>query len=433
MQTIITPHRRYAYPGPDDTLRQTLPNGITVLARENFASPAVVISGYVKAGAIDEPASQAGLADFTTDVMERGTIRRPFNQLYEEVEAVGAGFGLDSGGHISALGAKGLAAQLPFLLDVLNDVLRNPAFRAAQIQRVRGEFLTAFQERANDTRRMANLLFHELAYPAAHPYHRALSGYPETIAAINRADLVNFHRRNFAPHGMVIVVVGAVKAEKSLETIRETFGDWQATRPADIPLPHVPALEEIRRREIAIPEKTQSDIRLGWVGPARRSPDFMACHLANTILGVFGMMGRLGESVRSQNGLAYYVYSQLAGGTGPGPWRVIAGVNPANIENAIQLIMTEIRQLREQRVPAEELADSKSYLLGSLPLQLETNEGVSQTLLNMERHNLGLDYLYRYHDLINDITAEEVQAAAQRWLDPEHYVVGIARPGNKEK
>lgn len=429
--TTITPPRRYAYPGPDDTLRATLPNGITVLARENFASPAIIINGYLKAGAVDESASQAGLADLTASVMERGTLTRPFDELYEEVESVGATFGLDAGGHTIALGAKGLAAQLPFLLDVLNDVLRNPAFREAQLQKVRGELLTSLQERVHDTRRMANLLFHELAYPAEHPYHRALSGYPETISALTRLDLLNFHQRNFSPQGMVIAIVGAVKAAEALEAVSQTFGNWEATRPAAQPLPQIRAMEEIRRRELAIPEKTQSDIRLGWVGPARRSPDFMACYLANTILGVFGMMGRLGESVRSQNGLAYYAYSQLSGGSGPGPWRIIAGVNPTNIEQAIQLIIEEVKKLREEPVPAEELADSKSYLLGSLPLHLETNEGVAQILINMERHELGLDYLHRYHDLINNVTAEEIQEVAQRWLDPAHYAVGIAGPKNK--
>lgn len=419
---------RPALPGPDDTLRRTLPNGITVLARENFLSPAVVVDGYVEAGAEDEPAEKAGLANFTVGVMERGTHNRSFDDLYEEVESVGANFGVSTGTHITSFGAKSLAAEVPLMLDILSDVLRNPAFPQEQVERARGELLTALQERTNDTRHMATLRFQELAYPEAHPYHRSLAGYPETVTPLTRDEMIAFHKRYFAPEGMVIVVVGAMKAEEAIDAVAEVFADWDAQRPTRDPLPDVPALTEIRANTIAIPEKSQSDIRLGWPGPRRQSPDFQACHLANTVLGVFGMMGRLGERVRSQSGLAYYAYSRIDGGKGPGPWRLIAGVNPANVEQAIALMRDEIREIRETPVPEEELNDSKSYLTGSLPLHLETNEGVAQALINIERYELGLDYLQRYHETINAVTVEDVQAAAQRWLDPDHYALAVAGP-----
>jgi zinc protease len=420
--------RTHAFPGPDDVLRKTLPNGVTILARENFNSPAVIVDGYLEVGSEDEAPEQAGLANFTTGVMERGTERRPFDELYEEVESVGAAFGLSAGAHITSFGGKGLAAQLPLLLDVLNDVLRNPAFDAQQFQQARGELLAALNERADDTRRMANLRFYELAYPHTHPYHYSSTGYPETISDLTRDDLAAFHERFFSPKGMVVIVVGAVKAEEAVEAVAEAFGEWEATRPERNPPPEVPALTEIRRAHVTIPEKSQSDIRLGWPGPARRSEDYLHCHVANTVLGVFGMMGRLGESVRSQSGLAYYAYSRLTGGTGPGPWRVIAGVDPSNVKHTINLILDEIRRLQETPVPREELADSQSYLTGSLPLHLETNEGVAQALSNIERYDLGLDYLQRYHELINAVTAADVQAAAQRRLDPDAYAVGTAGP-----
>jgi len=415
-------------PGPDNTLRQTLPNGITVLARENFASPAVVISGYLEAGSEDEPLEKAGLSAFTDEVMERGTHRRSFAQLYEEVESVGASFGLGSGVHLTSFGAKGLVEQLPLLLDILNDVLRNPAFPPEQIERARGEILSALREQEHSTRARANRAFHELAYPAEHPYHRRVSGTPETITNITRDAMRTFHERYFSPQGMVIAIVGAVKATEALKAVTEIMGDWSARRPARSPLPDVPALAAISRQTIAIPEKTQSDLVLGWPGPPRRSPDFLSCYLANTVLGVFGMMGRLGERVRSQNGLAYYVYSRVDGGTGPGPWQTNAGVNPANVAAAIEMILDEVQRLREELVPEEELNDSKAYLTGSLPLQLETNEGVAQALTNIERYGLGLDYLRRYREIIMNITAKEAQAAARRWLDPQHYALAIAGP-----
>lgn len=140
------------------------------------------------------------------------------------------------------------------------------------------------------------------------------------------------------------------------------------------------------------------------------------------------MMGRLGEKVRSQNGLAYYVYSSLEGGAGPGPWQAIAGVHPSQVEKAVNLILTEIHRLRDEIVSTRELEDSKSYLIGSLPLRLETNEGVAGTLTHIERYDLGLDYLQRYQERIRAITALDVQAAAQRWLNPEAFTLGISGP-----
>ena len=139
-------------------------------------------------------------------------------------------------------------------------------------------------------------------------------------------------------------------------------------------------------------------------------------------------MGRLGEKVRDEQGLAYYSFSRVDGGPGPGPWRIVAGVNTANVERAVTGIRAEIRRMCEEPVDEEELEDNKAFITGSLPLRLETNEGVAQAIINMERYGLGLDYLQRYADLIGEITAERVQAVAQRWFDPDAYALAIAGP-----
>jgi zinc protease len=169
---------------------------------------------------------------------------------------------------------------------------------------------------------------------------------------------------------------------------------------------------------------------LGWPGLARNDPDFLKARLTNTVLGVFGMMGRLGTSVRVEQGLAYYVYSRLEAGLGAGPWLAHAGVNPANVEQAIDGILHEVRRLRDEPVPADELSDSQSYLTGIMPLQLETNEGVASVILDMERYQLGLDYLEHYADLVYEVTVSDLQEMAQTYLDPEHYVLAIAGPGD---
>jgi len=430
--------KQHSLPGPDDVYRQTLPNGITLLVRENFASSAVVVNGYVEVGEEDEALPREGLtgtipklhglAGFVTDVIERGTQRRPFEQLYEEIESIGAHFGLNAGTHITSFGAKGLAEYLPLLLDIISDTLRNPAFHLDQVEKARAEILTSLKERENDTQRMASLLFRELVYPETHPYHWSLLGYPDTIANITRDDLVQFHQRYFSPQGLTLVVVGGIKVEQAVQAITEKFGDWQSTRPERAPLPGVAALAERREQHITLADKTQSNLVLGWPGPARLDDDFIPCYIGNTVLGIFGLYGRLGKSVREANGLAYYAYSQLDGGKGPGPWRIIAGVNPRNVEKATRIIQQEVRRMRDELIPEDELNDSKSFLTGSLPLQLETNEGVARSLVNIERYDLGLDYLYRYNDIIMNVTTKQIQAAVQRWMDPEHFALAVAEP-----
>ena len=413
-------------PGPADILRHELPNGIVLLTRENFTNPTVVVSGYLEVGSCDETPQQAGLASFTASALTRGTVHRTFDQIYEEVESVGASIGVSAGVYHTGFGIKCLAEDLPRILDVLADVLRHPTFPPQEVDKLRGEIITDLEERAHDTRRMASLTFRELAYPPDHPYSRSVDGYIETVSPLTAEDLARFYQAHYTPQGMVIAVVGAVEAAHAREMIERAFGDWNGPAPQRPPSPPVFPPEEVQQKFVPIPGKTQTDIVLGYPGPARTDPAFLDAVLCNTVLGVFGMMGRLGDKVRDEQGLAYYSYSRIEGGRGPGPWTVIAGVNPANVERALESIRAEIRRICQEPVPPEELADSQSFLVGSLPLRLETNEGVAAAILDMEQYGLGLDYLQRYGDLIRAITPERVLAAAQRWLNPDAYVLALA-------
>lgn len=415
-------------PGPESIVRHEFDNGMIALVRENFSSPSVVIEGALWAGSLDEPDARAGLAGFVAEALTRGTQRRTFAQIYEEIESVGASLGIEGGRHMTGFGAKGLAEDLGLLLDILSDVLRHPVFPGEEIEKVRGEIMTDFQIRAHDTRRQASLEFRALAYPN-HPYGRSPEGYPETVIPITRDDLAAFHQTYYSPQGMIVAVVGAVKAEQALELLGQVFGDWtNPLRPERAALPPVEPITSVRERRIPMPGKTQSDIVMGWIGPARKDPDYLDAALANTILGIFGMYGRLGDNVRDAQGLAYYSYSRLEGGLGPGPWAAVAGVNPINVERAVNSIRDEIRRMQDEPVGEDELADNKAYLTGSLPLRLETNEGVAQALLDIERYGLGLDYLQRYTSLINEMTPARIQAVAQKYLNPDAYALAVAGP-----
>ena len=421
-------------PGPDNISRVVLGNGITVLARENFNSPAVVLDGSVWAGSIYEGRAQAGLAAFTSSALMRGAANYSFEEIYERIEPIGARLGTGAGTHSAGFYGKSLAEDLSTLLELSADVMRQPTFPNDHIERLRGETMTGLAMRAHDTRAMASLNFYEALYGEEHPYGYAGSGYPETIQAITRDDLIAFHKTHYGPQGMIIVIVGAIHAQDAVDLVEQYFGDWENPSQPEIAVPPEAASPATTaKREIPLAGKTQSDIVLGFLGPRRKDLDFQAARLANSILGVFGMMGRLGDTVRNKKGLAYYSFSSLESRFGRGAWLLSAGVNPANVELAIEGMLTEVQRLVGRRVTAAELADNKAFMLGSIPLQLETNEGVAGTIANMEMHELGLDYLQRLPKQIEAITRDDLLNAARNYMDPESYVLAIAGPADSSQ
>jgi zinc protease len=418
----------HSLPGADDILRVELPNGIVVLARANFNSPSVVISAYLHAGGLLDPDEKLGLADFVSSALMRGTHRRSFQQLYDELESVGASFGYNSGTHFTGFGGRSLVEDLPLLLDVMADTLQTPTFPVDQVEKLRAQMLTGLAIRAQDTSDMASLTFDELLYNG-HPYSRSDEGWPETVQAITLDDLVEFHHKYYGPRGMVISIVGAVEPEKAVEEVERILGGWQNEAQEDAPeLPRFKPPVQSAQRHHAIPGKSQSDLVIGSYGPKRNDPEYLAASLGNNILGQFGLMGRIGDVVREQSGLAYYAYSQLSSGVGPGAWYVSAGVNPANLEKATELVEQELKRYVDQGISAEELSDSQANYIGRLPLSLESNGGVAGSLLNIERFDLGLDYYRQYPNLVRAVSVEDVLATARKYIDPERLVIATAGP-----
>jgi zinc protease len=228
---------------------------------------------------------------------------------------------------------------------------------------------------------------------------------------------------------MVISIVGAVEPEKAAGEVERIIGRWQNEAQEDAPaLPEFKPPAKTIQKHHSIPGKSQSDIVMGTHGPKRGDPKYMPATLGNNILGQFGLMGRIGDVVREQSGLAYYAYSSISAGIGPGAWYVSAGVNPANVEKATDLIAQELKRYVNEGISAEELADSQANYVGRLPLSLESNGGVAGALLNIERFDLGLDYYRQYPDLIKAVTLDDICETAQKYIDPERLVIATAGP-----
>lgn len=416
-----------SYPGPESIQRYVLGNGITVLIYQRQNADSLFIEGLVRAGALVDGREKAGLASFTADMLMRGTGQRSFEAIYEELESVGASLHFGAGRHVTEFSGVSLAEDADLLLSLIAESLRQPAFPQEHVERVRGEIMTGLQIRANDTRKMAALAFRHLLY-GDHPYGYSVDGYPQTVEVLSRDELADFYHRYYGPQGMIITIVGGLEPAEALAKVQAAFGDWRSEQARMPDAPDMPRPDGIVRTSVDMPQKTQSDIMLGLPGPVRSADDYLDASIANTILGVFGMMGRLGKNVREKQGLAYYAYSRLHGGVGPSPWYVSTGVAPAKVELAIDSILHEIDRLRTEPLPEEELADSQAYRTGSLPVGLETNSGLAGIITDMEYYDLGLDYLQLLPDKIEAASPASVQAAAAKYLSTISLAIAVAGP-----
>ncbi|NOH04846.1 MAG: insulinase family protein [Chloroflexi bacterium] len=235
-------------PSPEDVLEAKLPNGITVLARSNFNSPSVSFGGYLPAGAIFESDEKLGLADFVAASLMRGTQTRTFDEIYNELESVGASMGFDSGVHNTNFGGRALVEDLPLLLQLLAESLQTPVFPADEIERLRTQLLTGLALRAQDTAEMADLIFEQMLY-RKHPYGRPTDGFVETIQSIARSEMKEFHRLHYGPRGLVIAIVGAIHPKKAVEEVERYLGGWQVPGQKEAP-PLPPLRLSARQRNV---------------------------------------------------------------------------------------------------------------------------------------------------------------------------------------
>jgi zinc protease len=388
----------------------------------------VVINGYLNTGAIFDSDEKLGLANFTAAMLMRGTDQKNFNQIFEILESSGASLGFGGNIHTTSFSGKALIEDLPMLLGLLFEFIHSPTFPEAYVEKMRAQLLTGLAMRAQDTAEMASITFDQLIF-AGHPYSRLEDGYPETVAKITRDDIAQYHKKNFGPKGMVISVVGAIEANKAVDLVKSIFSNWSNPRQPDQPeLGPYSGLSKSVKKKIIIPGKIQSDVVVGWTAPLRKSPDYMPISLGNSILGQFGMYGRIGDVIREQSGLAYYAYTRLNSGIGPGSWEVSAGVNPVNVEKTITLIKKEIKRFVTEPVLIEELKDSQANYIGRLPLSMESNAGVASALVSLERYQLGLDYYREYASLVKVVTPEQILEATQKYLLPNKTATAIAGP-----
>jgi zinc protease len=416
--------------GSDSIQQFQLDNGIQVLTFENYNAETVYVIGVLaNNGGNQDPKGKTGLAHFTANLLSRGTTNIPFNAFHDQIEAAGANLSFSCSSRNTWFRGKALAEDTDLIFRLAADGVRNPAFEEVYVERLRRQLLAGLALRDQDTSEVASLLFDQQLFQD-HPYALPVDGFIDTIKSISRDDILDFHHTYFSPRDLIIIVSGAIASKKVEELTGRYFADWQSDRIIALPqhtIPPAPTI--INRKHRYLDGKSQSDIILGSFGPARTSDDYLPAVIGNNILGQFGLMGRIGRSVRTESGLAYFASSSVSAWDDAGTWDVSAGVNPENTAKAIDLIRLEIKKFISEEVTPEELSNTRSHLVGRMPMALETNAGIANAILTMHRFGLGLDYYRNYNDLIFAISPQDIRSVAEKYLHPDKLVIASAGPG----
>jgi zinc protease len=409
-------------------LRQVLDNGVVVIVQENHATPAVSMVAAVHEGAYADAPGKDGTASLLALVMDRGTASYSADDLAEALDGRGAALSVSAGRHHLAVAATCLADDCAPVLDIMHEVIAQPRCPEPDVLTRRGELITSIRQDEDDPAAVAVSALMSALYHG-HPYARRSSGTTASVDALTRADLLAFHEQAVRPAGLTVVVVGSLAGRAMIEAVTAAFnrGGPRGVSSA-LAVPDAPAAPDRRTLRITMAEKSQSDIAYGCVGLRRSDPGFLAASVMNNVLGQYAMGGRLGDSIRERQGMAYYVFSALDAGLGPGPFMVRAGVSAANVERTIASIDAELAAVRAAGFTEQEVAESRQYMIGSLPRQLETNAGMAQFLLNAETYGLGLDYDQRLPQLIGAVTREAAVEAARRLLEPDRATIVVAGP-----
>ena len=407
---------------------EPLDNGMRLVSHHDPSSEVAVIALRIPAGAAAD-GDTPGIASFVGKMLTRGTANQSFAELNEELDSLGAAIGVGVGREYVDVSGKALKEDAGRLRELMADVIRRPTFPEDEVGRVREQSLTALRHLEDNAGAVADETMREIIFPEGHPYRHRSLGTEETLRAMTAGRLEQFHGTHYGPRGTIVAVAGGLERAEARRLVDAAFGDWSAAREApEVTIPPVQPPARTVREERGLSGKTQAEVALGLPTIPRGTPDYNALRVANLILGRLGLMGRLGESVREKQGMAYHASSSLSAGKVIGLWVAHAGVDPANIDRTIESILAEVERIRREPVTAEELADAKSYLIGSLPLGLESSDAIVDTILDLVYYDLGLDYVERIPERIQALDAEQLRAAAARYLLPERLALAVSLP-----
>ena len=310
-------------------------------------------------------------------------------------------------------------------------VVTQPSLPDTEVATRKGEVITAIrQDEDNPAVRATETLMARL-YPDGHPYGRLTKGTVDIVERLTRDDLVRQHATRFVPGAVSVAIVGDVEPRRAHDVAARAFGGWRSQTALPVtpaPIPAAPAAAARTQTVVPMMNKAQADLAYGFVTITRGDPDYYAMWLMNVAFGQYAIGGRLGDSIRERQGMAYYVSSSFDANVAPGPLTIRAGVSAANVDRAIESIDEEIERLLRYGLTAKELDESQRYLIGAMPRALETNAAIANFLQNAEFFELGLDYDVRLPSLLRAVTLDATHSAAKRVLATDRATIAVAGP-----
>jgi zinc protease len=413
---------------PLNPVRTQLDNGARLLVKRTSGTPAVSIHLALRAGSIVDPIGWPGTTWLLSRTIDRGTTTRSAAGIAEELDSRGITLTVNVTRHVFSLICTCLTEDFEPVLTLLADIVISPSLPEEELATRKGEVITAIRQDEDNPMVRALEELMAMLYPDAHPYGRRTKGSIDSVERLTREHLARLHAERFAPGELTAAIVGDVDPAQAQAVAARVFGDWK--RPSPPPIALAPAASATTRRRHTIPmmNKSQADVAYGFITIARTAPDYYAYWLMNVVFGQYAMGGRLGDSIRERQGMAYYASSSFDANVIPGPLAIRAGVSPANVDKAIASIDEEIVRLVRDGVTEQELDESRRFLIGSIPRSLETNAAIANFLQTSELFGLGLDYDERLPALLTAVTIDDVNRAARTALDPDRATLVIAGP-----
>jgi zinc protease len=442
-ESIETPaskvERKNKAPLAQEVLRVKLPkpveakleNGLTVLILEDHRTPSVFVQLHISgAGALFEPPSMTGLANITAQMLREGTKSRNSVQIAEEIDRLGATLGASGsfGSSQAVLSASGLSDNFDSWFSLAVDVLLNPGFPPEELEKLKQRQRAQLRQQ----RSAPNFLVSERFNRAVYRDHPAaiVSPTSESLDALTREALVQWHRERYAPQNALLAIAGDVRAQELIARLEKWFAGWERN---DVkrPWPANPVAATSRKAYLVHrPNSVQTTMALGNIAIDRRSPDYVPMVVMNYILGG-GSSGRLFLNLREEKGYTYGVYSDFTALRYPGPWRAGGNMRTEVTGGALGEFFNEIRRIRDQSVPPSELEDGKRAIAARFALSLEQPTTILGLAVSRVQFRLPDDYWDTYPDKIMAVTAEDVQRVARKYLDPDAMQIVAVGDGLK--
>lgn len=400
--------------------RYLMDNGMVVYLMEDHELPLVGGTAIIRTGDRFEPADEVGLASLTGTVIRTGGTQKhsgeELNQLLEQRAASVETSISDSSGSASF---SALSEDSEMVINLFAEVLRSPKFAQDKLDLAKTQLRGEIARRNDEPDSIAEREFQKLIYGQESPYARTVEY--ATLDNIEREDLVEFYQQYFYPNNIILGIVGDFDSAKMRSLIQKQFGDWKSTRTPQLKLPPVSQAKQGGVFLVDQPQLTQSNVQIGHLGGQFNSPDYPALDVLNGVLNGFG--GRLFNSVRSRQGLAYSVY----GAWSPRfdyPGVFVAGGQTRSEATVpfIKGIEAEIERLKSELVTPAELAYAKDSVLNSFVFNFENPSQTLSRLIRYEYYGYPADFLFRYQRAVEATTAADVQRVAQTYLKPENLV-----------